>query len=45
MNQTYCVPGTQQPFEREVSGSLGIETCPISMDQEKDYDWVEHQYL
>ena len=52
MDQTYCVPGRlitdNVHLIREilgVSGPLGIETCPISTDQEKAFDWVEHQYL
>lgn len=52
VDQTYCVPGRlisdNITFIRhvlEVSGSLGIETGLISLDQEKAFDRVEHQYL
>ncbi|KAJ3599519.1 hypothetical protein NHX12_033478 [Muraenolepis orangiensis] len=52
VDQSYCVPGRLitdnvmliRDF-LEVSGSLEIETGLISIDQEKAFDRVEHQYL
>ncbi len=29
----------------DLSGSLGCELGLISIDHEKGFDWVEHQYL
>uniref|UniRef100_A0AAV2KAS0 Reverse transcriptase domain-containing protein n=1 Tax=Knipowitschia caucasica TaxID=637954 RepID=A0AAV2KAS0_KNICA len=52
VDQTYCVPsrliGDNIALIRdvlEVSGSLGINLGLISIDQEKAFDRVEHQYL
>uniref|UniRef100_A0AAV2MGX3 Reverse transcriptase domain-containing protein n=1 Tax=Knipowitschia caucasica TaxID=637954 RepID=A0AAV2MGX3_KNICA len=52
VDQTYCVPsrliGDNITLIRdvlEVSGSLGINLGLISIDQEKAFDRVEHQYL
>uniref|UniRef100_A0AAV2IV26 Reverse transcriptase domain-containing protein n=1 Tax=Knipowitschia caucasica TaxID=637954 RepID=A0AAV2IV26_KNICA len=52
VDQTYCVPsrliGDNHTLIRdvlEVSGSLGINLGLISMDQEKAFDRVEHQFL
>ena len=52
VDQSYCVPGRLitdnvmliRDF-LEVSGSLGVETGLISIDQEKAFDRVEHHYL
>uniref|UniRef100_A0A3B4W8S0 Reverse transcriptase domain-containing protein n=1 Tax=Seriola lalandi dorsalis TaxID=1841481 RepID=A0A3B4W8S0_SERLL len=51
-DQTYCVPGrlisdnvTLIRDVLEVSGSLAVDTGLISIDQEKAFDRVEHQYL
>lgn len=50
--QTYCVPGRSIVNNvslirdvLDVSGSLGVDTGLVSLDQEKAFDWVEHQYL
>lgn len=52
VNQTYCVPGrsisdnvTLIRHVLDVSGSLGIDTGLLSIDQEKAFDWIEHQHL
>ena len=52
IDQTYCVPGRlisdNITFIRhilDVSGSLGVDAGLISIDQEKAFDRVEHQYL
>ncbi len=52
VDQTYCVPGrlisdniTLIRHVLDVSGFLGIDTGLISIDQEKAFDRVEHQYL
>uniref|UniRef100_A0A671TWB6 Reverse transcriptase domain-containing protein n=1 Tax=Sparus aurata TaxID=8175 RepID=A0A671TWB6_SPAAU len=52
VDQTYCVPGrlisddiTVIRHVLDISSSLGIETALISIDQEKAFDRVEHQYL
>ena len=51
-DQTYCVPGrlisdniTLIRHVLDVSGSLGLGTGLISIDQEKAFDRVEHKYL
>ena len=51
-DQTYCVPGrlisdnvTLIRDVLEVSSSLAVDTGLISIDQEKAFDRVEHQYL
>ena len=51
-DQTYCVPGrlisdnvTLIRDVLDLSSSLAIETGFISIDQEKAFDRVEHQYL
>lgn len=51
-DQTYCVPGrciSDNIFlvrdVMEVAGLLGIDLGLISIDQEKAFDRVEHQYL
>ena len=52
VDQTYCVPGrlisdniTVIRHVLDISSSLGIETGLTSIDQEKAFNWVEHQYL
>lgn len=52
VDQTYCVPGrsisdniTLIRHVLDVSSSLGVDTGLISVDQEKAFDRVEHQYL
>ncbi|KAI3355603.1 hypothetical protein L3Q82_018440 [Scortum barcoo] len=52
IDQTYCVPGrlisdnvTLIRDVLEVSSSLAVDTGLISIDQEKAFDRVEHQYL
>ncbi|XP_023284603.1 receptor-type tyrosine-protein phosphatase F-like [Seriola lalandi dorsalis] len=52
VDQTYCVPGRlisdNITLIRDIlnlSGSLGCELGLISLDQEKAFDRVEHQYL
>ena len=52
VDQSYCVPGRLITDNvmfildfLDVSGSLGVETGLISIDQEKAFDRVEHQYL
>ncbi|KAJ4925991.1 hypothetical protein JOQ06_008176 [Pogonophryne albipinna] len=52
VDQTYCVPSrlitdnvTLTPDVLDLSGSLGCELGLISLDQEKAFDQVEHQYL
>ena len=52
VDQTYCVPGrsisdniTLIRHVLDVSGSFGADTGLISVDQEKAFDRVEHQYL
>uniref|UniRef100_A0A3Q3B436 Reverse transcriptase domain-containing protein n=1 Tax=Kryptolebias marmoratus TaxID=37003 RepID=A0A3Q3B436_KRYMA len=51
-DQTYCVPGRSMVDNiylirdvLEVSGSLGLQTGLISLDQEKAFDRVEHDFL
>ncbi|KAI3374948.1 hypothetical protein L3Q82_021473 [Scortum barcoo] len=51
-DQTYCVPGRSMVDNAylirdvlEVSSSLGIDTGLISLDQEKAFDRVEHNFL
>uniref|UniRef100_A0A8P4KAC5 Reverse transcriptase domain-containing protein n=1 Tax=Dicentrarchus labrax TaxID=13489 RepID=A0A8P4KAC5_DICLA len=51
-DQTYCVPGRSMVDNiylirdvLEVSSSLGINTGLISLDQEKAFDRVEHDFL
>lgn len=47
-DQTYCVPGNNVTLIRDVldlSSSLGINVGLISLDQQKAFDRVEHQYL
>lgn len=51
-DQTNCVPGrlitdniTLIRDVLEVSSSLAVDACLISIDQEKAFDRVEHQYL
>ena len=52
IDQTYCVPGrlmsdniTLVRHVLDVSSSLAMDTGLISIDQEKAFDRVEHQYL
>ncbi|TWW78214.1 Transposon TX1 uncharacterized 149 kDa protein ORF 2, partial [Takifugu flavidus] len=52
VDQTYCVPGRRISDNinlirhvLDISSSLGIDTGLISLDQEKAFDRVEHQYL
>ncbi|KAI3353605.1 hypothetical protein L3Q82_004810 [Scortum barcoo] len=52
LDQTYCVPGRSMVDNiylirdvLEVSSSLGINTGLISLDQEKAFDRVEHNFL
>uniref|UniRef100_A0A665WRW9 Reverse transcriptase domain-containing protein n=1 Tax=Echeneis naucrates TaxID=173247 RepID=A0A665WRW9_ECHNA len=52
VDQSYCVPGrtisdnvTLIRHVLELSGSLDMDTGLISIDQEKAFDRVEHQYL
>ena len=52
VDQTYCAPSrlirdniTLIRHVLDISGSLGIGTGLISIDQEKAFDRVEHQYL
>ncbi|KAI3353957.1 hypothetical protein L3Q82_018450 [Scortum barcoo] len=52
LDQTYCVPGRSVVDNvylildvLEVSSSLGINTDLISLDQEKAFDRVEHNFL
>lgn len=51
-DQTYCVPGrlisdnvTLIRDVLDLSSSLGINVGLISLDQQKAFDRVEHQYL
>ncbi|KAI3376787.1 hypothetical protein L3Q82_000387 [Scortum barcoo] len=51
-DQTYCVPGRSMVDNiylirdvLEVSSSLGMDTGLISLDQEKAFDRVEHNFL
>ena len=51
VDQSYCVPGRLITDNvmlirnfLEVSGSLGVETGLISIDQEKAFDRVEHKF-
>uniref|UniRef100_A0A3B5PV23 Reverse transcriptase domain-containing protein n=1 Tax=Xiphophorus maculatus TaxID=8083 RepID=A0A3B5PV23_XIPMA len=51
-DQTYCVPGRSMVDNvylirdiLEVSSSLGLQTGLISLDQEKAFDRVEHDFL
>ncbi|KAI3352103.1 hypothetical protein L3Q82_020914 [Scortum barcoo] len=51
-DQTYCVPGRSMVDNvylirdvLEVSSSLGIDTGLISLDQEKAFDRIEHNFL
>lgn len=51
-DQTYCGPGrlitdniTLIQHVWDASGSFGIDTGLVSFNQEKAFDWVEHQYL
>ncbi|KAL6491421.1 hypothetical protein MHYP_G00017660 [Metynnis hypsauchen] len=52
LDQTYCVPGRTITDNiclirdvLEVSNILGVDSGLISLDQEKAFDRVEHQYL
>ncbi|KAI4880461.1 hypothetical protein NFI96_009804 [Prochilodus magdalenae] len=52
LDQTYCVPGRSITDNislvrdvLEVSSILGVDSGLISLDQEKAFDRVEHQYL
>ncbi|KAI4876819.1 hypothetical protein NFI96_007221, partial [Prochilodus magdalenae] len=52
LDQTYCVPGRSITDNislvrdvLEVSSILGVDSGLVSLDQEKAFDRVEHQYL
>lgn len=52
VDKTYCVPSrliSDNIFLvwdiLDLSGSLDCELGLISLDQEKAFDWVEHQFL
>ncbi len=52
LDQTYCVPGRSILDNvhlirdvLDVSGFLGVDLGLISIDQEKAFDGIEHQYL